>query len=121
MEIGDKVKIINRGKVYQFYRKMFIKMRFRNLNENKVETCRTDVEFIIFGKERHFIMNDIITCGIRNEFGDELLINESGLELIEENRITHVFTEEQLIERDRKIYVHAYNKGKNDFVNGEFI
>lgn len=34
MEIGDTVKIVNPGKVYSTYRKLFLKLGFKNKDNN---------------------------------------------------------------------------------------
>lgn len=92
MEIGDTVKIVNPGKVYSTYRKLFLKLGFKNKDNN-------------FYKEKYnigIIFNKTVEDGkslyaIRFPDETEILISSYGLK----------FISSEIAKQDKKILLLA--------------
>lgn len=82
-KIGDKVEVVDIGESYEYYKKMFKELNLKKPNESNFNVLN---EGIVFGISKHDITDDICVA-IRDNDGDEMLINSKGLELIEENSI----------------------------------
>ena len=88
MEIGDKVKISNYGKIYTTYNEMFRLMKFKNKKENPLGLYILDDVYEIFDiRPPHSFLTfnsttTTLLCGIRKG-KREYLFNMEGLSLFE--------------------------------------
>ena len=79
IEVGSKVVVVNNGRTFTTYSNMFLKMGFKNTDYN--DLFENGTECIVFAKQYQDDESRTI-CGIRDEKGNESLINIEGLELL---------------------------------------
>jgi hypothetical protein len=82
IEIGDKVKIVNSGKIYSSYNFMFKKLGFKNIVQNDCPDNFANLIFKVMGKAKH--EDEEITLYFIKSNEVELLISKKGIEVIEE-------------------------------------
>jgi len=84
MKVGSRVKVVDFGKQYSAYERMFQTMGIP-FNKEDITTMESryykDSIFVIFSKKRHFSDNTMI-CGIIDTKGNQFLVSEEGLEKI---------------------------------------
>ena len=82
-KVGDRVRVIAPGKTYEHYDVKFNELGFKSIVENCSFGKHTLAE--VFGVTLHDNPNYIETLvAIRDRFGNESLISETGIELIDE-------------------------------------
>jgi hypothetical protein len=75
-KIGDSVGIINDGKIYTTYYRMFHKLGFKDTEVNATLPYGIGK---VFGIDVHELDSNDILIAIRDEYGNECLIDECGL------------------------------------------
>lgn len=75
-KIGDSVRIINDGKIYTTYYRMFSKLGFKDTELNATLPYGIGK---VFGIDVHELDSNDILIAIRDEYGNECLIDECGL------------------------------------------
>ena len=84
MKVGSRVKVVDFGKQYSGYERMFQAMGIP-FDKEDITTMESryykDSVFVIFSKKRHFSDNTMI-CGIIDEKGNQFLVGKEGLEKI---------------------------------------
>lgn len=87
IQVGDIVNIIDYGNSYTAYTDMFILMGFKNTVRNTI-TGEPNLKdrWEVFSIRGHDNKSHIL-FGIRNEAGNELLMNENGIKLCEKKAI----------------------------------
>src|SRR5690606_26881575 len=89
-KVGDKVKVVDRGHSYTSFESMFRKLNFRNTLKNSSATEGTIGT--VFGVCAHTSSSAEVCVAIRDKFGTEYLIEQSGLTLTEEKGISATTT-----------------------------
>lgn len=95
MEIGQKVKIVNSGKVYPSYKELFVALGFKNIKFNQGDTGQMGV---IVNSLRNPDKKDIILHHVKWEDG-ECLISEEGIESYPNTLLTDIEEPWDFVER----------------------
>ena len=79
--IGDKVEVTNSGKSYLTYDEMADHMKLTRWENGRQIYNGTQVTIIAV--EPHLDYTKTIICGVETEFGEQFLMGETGLGLVE--------------------------------------
>ena len=82
-KIGDNVRIIHPGRRYTTYSEKFKFFGFQNIEEN--DAVDFSGPWVVFNHPAPHDIDDVILVPIENARGEQLLINEFGLTLWEED------------------------------------
>lgn len=76
-KIGDKVQIIDTGRTYTTYKRMFEKMKFRDTDKN--EFFQQELIATVFAVEEHETDSDITLLGLEAQNGNQCLMSSKGV------------------------------------------
>jgi len=102
-KVGDRVRVFAPSKTYEHYDVKFNELGFKSIVENCSFGKHTLAE--VFGVTLHDNPNYIETLvAIRDRFGNESLISETGIELLDELNLMAMDTDEVRLAYARKHY-----------------
>jgi hypothetical protein len=92
-KIGDLVVITERGHTYESYKDKFKELGFQNPDEDHLAPRGDDESTgIVFAVTQHNTWPEITMVAIRNVYGQEWLIQVSGVEVVNDPLVNRTFT-----------------------------
>lgn len=91
-KVGDHVIITEPGHTYETYKEKFRELGFQNPNEEHPGPAQPGIEGVVFAITQHKTWSEIVMVAVRNKFGQEWLVQDTGVGVVEDNSAPRTFT-----------------------------